>query len=112
MAEVEDEIADAGAAILWVLEESASLEPGTADLCMEALDQLGDPSTGWCVGDGQTEPETGVFDDSPFSVYRGFDMIVPRSTMEIVWASSHGSPSGNDNVNGAAIVSAIEDVVQ
>lgn len=106
---MEDAIADAGAEIVWVLEETAGSQPGTADTCMDALDLLGDPQRGWCVGDGQTEPVAGVFDDSPFSVYRGFDMIVPRTTMEIVWTSSHGSPSGNDNLDGDAIVAAVRD---
>ena len=99
----------AGAQIVWVLEQDSSGTDGTADLCMSVMDVLGDPSQGWCVGDGQTEPVPSTFDDAPFSVYRGFDMIVPRDTMEILWTSSHGSPSGNDNLDGDAILEAVRE---
>jgi hypothetical protein len=110
VAEFDDEILEAGAEIVWVLEADSSGAAGTADLCSSVMDVLGDPDRGWCVGDGQTEPMAGTFDDSPFSVYRGFDMIVPRDTMEILWTSSHGSPSGNDNIDGQGILDAVRDV--
>ncbi|MCB9686668.1 MAG: hypothetical protein H6738_23665 [Alphaproteobacteria bacterium] len=111
MAEVEDEIVAEGAEIIWVLEQDQSLNDGTVDLCLSVMDALGSLDQGWCVGDGETQPVPGTFDDSPFSVYRGFDMIVPRSTMEIVWTSSHGSPSGNENLEGADVVEAVRAAV-
>ena len=111
MAEVADDIVAAGAQIVWVLEETSGGVPGTADLCMDAMDVLGDPSQGWCVGDAETEPEPGVFDDSPFSVYRGFDMILPRTTMEILWTTSHGTPAGNENLEGDEVLAAVEQVI-
>ncbi|MEZ4236857.1 MAG: hypothetical protein R3F59_12025 [Myxococcota bacterium] len=110
MADYDDDILAEGTQIIWVLEADAHQTPGTADLCMEVMDELGDPNEGWCVGDAQTEPTPGTFDDSPFSLYRGFDMIVPRSTMEILWTSSHGSPAGNDNLDGKDILQAVQDV--
>jgi hypothetical protein len=111
VAEVEDEIVAAGAEIIWVLEQDPSFEPGTANRCMETMDALGSKDQGWCVGDEQTEPVAGTFDDSPFSVARGFDMIVPRSTMEIVWTSSHGTPSGNENLEGEDVLAAVQEAV-
>lgn len=79
---------------------------------MSTLDELGSDDQGWCVGDAETEPVAGTFDDSPFSIARGFDMIVPRSTMEILWTSSHGTPSGNENLDGEDVLAAVQDAVQ
>ena len=110
MAEVEQDIIDAGAQIIWVLEQNRIGQPGTAIRCRETMDLLGS-TMGWCVGDNQTEPVAGTFDDSPFSVNRGFDIIVPRSTMEIVWSTSHGTPSGNENPSGADVRDAVLQVI-
>ncbi len=109
VAGLEDAIVGTGAEIVWVLEQDVSVEPGTAEGCMDAMDDLGSDDQGWCVGDGQTEPVPGTFDDSPFGVGRGFDMIVARTTMEIVWTTSHGTPEGNDNLDGEAVLAAVED---
>jgi hypothetical protein len=111
VAEYEDEIAAEGAEIIWVLEQDPSGQPGTAELCMSTLDALGSEDQGWCVGDAQTEPVPGTFDESPFSIGRGFDLIVPRSTMEIVWTSSHGTPAGNENLEGDDLVAAVRSAV-
>ena len=100
-----------GAEIVWVLEQDARIDPGTAQTCMESMDVLGNPSVGWCVGDGETQPEPGVFDDSPFSDGRGFDIIVRRDTMEIVFSTNHGTPSGNENLGGQEVLEAVQDVV-
>jgi len=67
-------------------------------------------TTGWCVGDDETEPVAGVFDDSPFSVNRGFDMLVPTTSMTIEWTSSHGSPAGNDNPTPDEMLDAVDDL--
>lgn len=111
MAEIEAEIVDAGAEIVWVLEQDVRQQPGTAALCMETMDAL-DSERGWCVGDAQTQPVAGAFDDSPFSVARGFDMIVSRRTMQIVWTSSHGSPSGNENLDAEDVLAAVQTAVE
>ncbi len=111
VAELEDDIVAAGAEIIWVLEATQNNTPGTAELCMDVMDGIGSEDQGWCVGDGETEPTPGAFDDSPFSVNRGFDMIVPRSTMEVVWTSSHGSPSGNDNLEGQDVLDAVREAI-
>ncbi|MEN0062549.1 MAG: hypothetical protein AAGA48_10400 [Myxococcota bacterium] len=66
---------------------------------------------GICVGDSETRPEAGTFDQSPFSIARGFDIIVDRSSMEIVWESSHGTPSGNENLDGTEVLAAVQDAV-
>jgi hypothetical protein len=108
---VEDEIVAAGAQIVWVLEAGPGLEPGTAELCDEVMTELGSGPVGLCVGDAETEPEPGVWDASPFSEYRGFDIALPRTTMEILWSSSHGTPGGNENLDGEAVLDAVREVV-
>jgi hypothetical protein len=112
VAELEDDIVAAGAEIIWVLEQDPFVNPGTALRCMDTMDGFGSEDQGWCVGDNQTEPEPGTFDDSPFSIGRGFDIIVPRSTMEIVWTTSHGTPAGNENLDGSDVLQAVEDAVE
>jgi hypothetical protein len=102
---------DAGAEILWVLEQDPLGRPGTAESCLATMDRLGS-SLGWCVGDNETQPEAGTFDESPFSVARGFDIVVVRETMQIVWTSSHGTPSGNDNLSGEEVVEAVRAAVE
>lgn len=111
MAEVEDEIVAAGAEIIWVLEKDASFDAGTAESCDNILDILGSKDQGWCVGDGETEPEAGTFDTSPFSLYRGFDMVVPTSTMRVEFTTSHGTPNGNENITGADVLAAVQEVL-
>ena len=101
----------AGAQIVWVLEDDPTFQDGTADSCQTVMDVLGSQDQGLCVGDGQTEPVANTFDSSPFSVARGFDMIVPRSTMQVVWSSSHGTTSGNENLTGADVLAEVRSVV-
>lgn len=110
MANVADEIVEAGAEIIWVLEQNQNNAPGTAELCEITMGYF-NATQGWCVGDSQTEPLQYAFDTSPFSVYRGFDMIVPRSDMTIVFESSHGSPSGNENLSGEELLEAVKAAV-
>ena len=102
---------DAGAEIIWVLQEDNRQVPGTAERCMEIMDDLGNPDVGWCVGDDQTRPEPRVFDSSPFAIGRGFDLIVPTSTMEIVYTTSHGTPGGNENLTGEEVLAEVERVI-
>ena len=111
MAEIDADIAATGAEIIWVLESDPDVEPGTSQGCMDVMDQLSDPMHGWCVGDGQTWPDAGTFDNSPFSENRGFDMIVDRRTMVVEWVSNHGSPSGNENPSAAEVLAAVQDVL-
>jgi len=108
---IEDEIVKAGAQIIWVLEKGPRFEDGTSDLCYTLLGDNGGSTQGYCVGDDQTVPVAGAFDDSPFSVNRGFDIVVNRRTMKIVWESSHGSPSGNDNPSAAEVLAAVQKAV-
>lgn len=100
---MEEDILEAGAEIVWVLEYDTGFNAGTAESCRTFVDGNGS-NQGWCVGDGQTEPEAGVWDTSPFSVGRGFDIIVDRQTMVIGWESSHGTPSGNENPTGEDVL--------
>lgn len=110
MVESEDDIIAAGAEIIWVMEQTAANEPGTADNCYSFLSQLGS-TKGWCVGDSQTQPVPYTFDNSPFSTGRGIDMVVRRSTMTIEFVADHGTPAGNDNLTGAEILAAVQAVV-
>ena len=107
---MEDEFAALGAELIWVMEQTAFIAPGTAENCRTQMDEFGS-SSGWCVGDDQTQPTPGSFDDSPFSIGRGFDMIVDRDTMEVLWISNHGTPAGNENLTGADVLAAVEDAV-
>jgi len=110
VAQREDDIIAAGAQIIWVLEQGAGFSDGTAENCIDTMEDLG-ATQGWCVGDDETLPEADVWDDSPFAEGRGFDLIVPRSTMTIDWVSTHGTPSGNDNLDGDDVLAAVEDIV-
>ncbi len=108
--DVERDIVDAGAQIVWVLQADVRRNPGTRALCDDLFDNEGS-ERGICVGDNQTRPEAGTFSDSPFTFNRGFDMIVDRQTMEIVWTTSHGTTSGSENISGAAVLDAVEAAV-
>ncbi len=110
VAQVEDEIIEAGAALIWVMEQNPLGQPGTAERCRDFMDGRGSEA-GWCVGDGETVPEPGVWDESPFSVGRGFDIIVPRGSMEIVFTTNHGTPNGNENLDGDAVLDAVIEAV-
>lgn len=105
--EVEQQIIDAGAEIIWVLEQNAFLQPGTAQECRTIMNGLGS-QLGWCVGDSETIPTPGVFDNSPFSQARGFDIIVVRETMQLVFSTSHGTPQGNENISGEELLAQIQ----
>ena len=108
MAEHEDAIVEAGAEIVWVLEYGNDFQAGTAKSCVDHFEQMGVQSQGWCVGDGQSKPEENLFDQSEFAIGRGFDMIVSRDTMTIDWVSTHGSPGGNENLDGDEVLAAVE----
>ena len=105
--QVEQQIIDAGAEIIWVLEADSFLQPGTAQGCRDFVDSKGS-NAGWCVGDGATIPTPGTFDNSPFSISRGFDMILPRETMVIEYTTSHGTPNGNENITGEELLAVVQ----
>ena len=107
---VEQDFIDAGALIIWVLEQDNFFNIGTASSCRTYMDGKGS-AQGWCVGDGETMPGSGTFDASPFAVGRGFDMIVVRETMEIAFVSSHGSPGGNENLTGPELLTEVQAVI-
>ena len=88
--QVEEEIIEAGAQLIWMLEEDAQFQGGTATACRSHVNGLGS-SQGLCLGDGQTMPEPEVFDRSQLAVGRGFDMIVERKSMRIVYSSAGGA---------------------
>lgn len=111
MADAEQDFLDRGAQIVWVLEKDNRFRPGTAQRCRDTMDALGS-ELGWCVGDRQTEPEPDVWDNSPFSIGRGFDILVPRRTMTIAYTTSHGTPSGNDNDDADAVLEALDDLLE
>lgn len=114
MAQVEEQYIAAGAQIIWVLTESQSFDPGTAELCRTFMSSR-DSDQGWCVGDsqtmGQTVPGSMPFQESPFAIGRGFDIIVSRRDMQIRFVSTHGTPRGNDNLTGAELLVEVERVI-
>lgn len=111
MAEIDEDFNAAGAEIIWVLEQGPRLEDGTAANCVDTLTDLG-ATTGWCVGDDETLPEPDVWDDSPLANNRGFDLVVPRSTMRIEWVSTHGTGPNDENVEGQDVLAEVEKVLQ
>lgn len=112
MADVEQQIVAEGVEIIWVIEEVRLSTPGLYEHCAEFNDDISGTQVGWCVGDGETQPEPGVFDDSPFSRARGFDILVDRSTMEIVLTTNHGTTGGNDNISGEELLAEIRTFTQ
>lgn len=74
------------------------------------MDSVGS-TLGWCVGDSETMPVPGTFDESPFSIDRGFDIIVPRGGMDIRYTTNHGTVSGNENITGAELLVEVQAVV-
>src|SRR5262245_54755422 len=96
--------------IIWVLEQDTSFNAGTAESCRNWVNSRGSDK-GWCVGDGQTMPNAGTFDASPFAIGRGFDILVDRSTMEILYETSHGTPAGNENLTGEELLAAVRQVL-
>ena len=107
---MEEEIQAAGAQIIWVLEQTNTNQPGTAEQCRNVIDSLGS-DRGWCVGDGQTQPTMSAFDDSPFSAGKGFDIIVSRQDMLVRYSTNHGIGGGNENIDGAALLAQVEAIV-
>lgn len=108
VASVEDDIEAAGAAIIWVVQETNRYEPGLVEHCEEFRDSITQSTTGFCVGDGETQPEPGVFHTSPFADSMGFDIVVERATMDIVFATSHGIGGDNENLDGQALVELLQ----
>ena len=92
------------------MEDAPDGQSGTAEVCRDWMDDRGSES-GLCVGDGETEPQADVWDESPFSVGRGFDIIVPLHSMEIVFTTNHGTPGGNENLEAEEVLEAVEDAV-
>ncbi len=114
MASIEDQFIAAGAQIIWVLEQTDRFEPGTAENCRAFVNSRGS-SMGLCVGDSQTMnqmiPSDSTWDDSPLAIGRGFDLIVPRSTMRIEEVYTHGTPGGNDNLSGEELLAHVQAVL-
>lgn len=107
MAQVEEQIIAEGVQIIWVLQEDSSFKPGTAGACRTFMaSQMS--NAGLCVGDGETQPNARVFDMSSFAIGRGFDVLVRRSDMQIIYTTTHGTPSGNDNVSGEQLLDEIK----
>ena len=106
----EERIINAGAQIIWVLEADGLGIPGTMQSCADFMTDKGS-THGWCVGDGQTSPDKGEWDTSPFSIGRGFDIIVPRASMSIEYTTNHGTPSGNENISGADVAAKVEEII-
>ena len=38
----------------------------------------------------------------------GFDIVVPRETMVIEYTTNHGTPSGNENLDGDAVLAEVQ----
>lgn len=106
MANVSEDIQAEGVQIIWVLQQSSVGQGGTAEGCLDFFTGEG-ASTGICVGDAEVFEQRDAFQDSPFASGRGFDMLVRRSDMNIVFTTSHGSGGGNDNISGNELLDII-----
>ena len=106
VADVEEDIVAEGVEIIWVIEEISLGVNGTVEHC-EDFNSLTGSNRGWCVGDGQTQPTEGAFDNSPFSDQRGFDILVERESMVVLLETSHGSTNGNANLTGPELLERI-----
>lgn len=111
VAGVEDDIVAEGVEFIWVIEELAFGETGLLEHC-DAFNDVTGSQQGWCVGDGETQPVASAFDDSPFSNARGFDMLVDRSTMEIVYTTTHGTGAADENITAEQLLAAIRGFTQ
>jgi hypothetical protein len=104
--EIEQDLISEGIGLIWVLEADRSGVDGTASSCRDYVDSFGS-TTGRCVGDGQTEPTPGTWDDSPLAIGRGFDIIVERETMRVLYQTTHGTPGGNENLTAQQLLEEI-----
>lgn len=109
--QVEQQIVDAGAEVIWILAQDGFGTPGTAQSCRNFMDSQGS-ELGWCVGDGQTAPTAEAFMDSPFGNGKGFDMVVVRETMEVVFVTSHGIGGGFENLTGEELLAEIQMIAE
>lgn len=109
-AQIEEDILAERVQIIWILEADSGGTPGTAESCRAFMDARGSDK-GICVGDGQTMPVPRVWDQSPFAIGRGFDLLVRRSDMKIGWSTTHGTPAGNENLTGEQLLQAVRDFV-
>ena len=106
MRDLEGQFIANDAQIIWMLQESGVLTPATSQDSQNFFSA--DPQTsgvGIRVGDADTQPVAGAFEDSPFipdgfgESDRGFAMVVRKSDMRIVWAEFNGNErniSGQD----------------
>jgi hypothetical protein len=106
VAEIEADLATNNIALIYVLEQDQSFTDGTATLCRDYMDGRGSTG-GICVGDAQTQPTAGAWDDSPLAIGRGFDIVVERATMRILYQTTHGTPAGNENLTAEELLSEI-----
>ena len=107
MAQVEQNFISSGIQIIWVLQQDGSFKAGTAEGCRQFMKGQGS-SHGLCVGDGETQPNPKVFDMSNLAKGRGFDLLVRRSDMVITFTTTHGTPSGNENLTGQQLLEKIQ----
>ncbi len=106
MAQVEEDILAEGVQIIWVLEANRQAQAGTAVGCRGFMDGSGSDK-GICVGDGQTMPTARAWDMSDVAIRRGFDLLVRRNEMQVLWTSTHGTPGGNENLTGADVLAEV-----
>ena len=83
----------AGALIVWVIQEDTFASAASSQDAQNVVEFTIGSGEGIRVGDADTLPTAGTFENSPFiTSNRGFEMIVRRSDMRIVYSA----PQGND----------------
>ena len=110
MAQLDNDIAAEGIQIVWVLMQDRLFRAGTADRCRDYIRSIsGD--VGLCVGDSETRPMADAFGDSDIAIGRGYDVLVRRSDMKVVYATTHGTPGGNETLTGQQLLDNIRRVI-
>lgn len=94
MKDVEDEFAAAGARVIWVLNENISFQLATSQDAQNYYRDTIASALGVAVGDAETSPDVGAFNDTPIITSgRGFVMVVRRSDMQVTYSVNYSSSS-------------------
>lgn len=108
MRDLEAEYIAAGAQVIWMLQETTGFQPATSAQTHEFYESSIASDVGLRVGDAETQPIAGAFENSPFiDTDRGFVMIVRKRDMKIVYENTHGNER---TLNGQTLLDAVRAV--
>lgn len=94
---MEDELAAAGARVIWVLNENISFQLASSQDAQNYYRDTIVSERGVAVGDAETSPDVGAFNETPIITSgRGFVMVVRRSDMQVTYSVNYSSSSANE----------------